>query len=80
MKENRNVSERIVRLPEVVAMVGLCRGSIYNKIKAGEFPKQIKLGRLSGWLESEVQGWIRGQVLQSRPDLAAPDAGQARAA
>lgn len=49
---------RIIRLPDVVQRVGLSRATIYNKIKAGEFPKQIKLGYASGWIESEIEGWI----------------------
>lgn len=64
------MSERILRLPEVLGMVGLSRASIYNHMNAGTFPRQVKIGRLSGWLESEVQEWIRKQVRQSRPDHA----------
>lgn len=52
--------EKILRLPEVKAKVGLSTASIYRLIKEGDFPKQIKLGRhASGWLDSEVQSWIK---------------------
>lgn len=61
-------SEKILRLPQVKAMVGLGTTAIYDKIKHGDFPKQIKLGRLSGWIESEIQAWITQQILASRPD------------
>ncbi|MBC7489581.1 MAG: AlpA family phage regulatory protein [Glaciimonas sp.] len=27
-------------------------------MKEGVFPRQVKLGRLSSWVESEVQNWI----------------------
>ena len=47
-------------------MVGLGTTAIYDKIKKGEFPRQIKLGRLSGWVESEVQSWISLQIQASR--------------
>ena len=74
------MTDRILRMPQVVEMVGLSRASIYNKIRDDEFPRQVKLGRLSGWLESEVQGWIREQIRQSRPDLHPDEACRYRAA
>lgn len=68
-RESR-MSQRLIRLPEVRAMVGLGTTSIYDKIKKGEFPKQVKLGRLSGWVEAEVQEWISQQIGSRRPSLA----------
>ena len=72
--------DRILRMPQVVAMVGLCRASIYNKMRDEAFPRQVKLGRLSGWLESEVQDWIREQIRRSRPDLSPDESCRYRAA
>jgi prophage regulatory protein len=57
---------RILRLPEVRRMVGLSRSSIYAKIRAGDFPRPIKAGMCSLWIESEVQGWIDAQIAASR--------------
>lgn len=51
--------DRIIRLPEVIERVGIARTTIYLKIQEGTFPKQIKLGRNSGWLESEIDDWIQ---------------------
>lgn len=51
-------NDRIIRLPEVLDRVGLSRTTIYEKMKNGEFPKQLKFGRTSGWLESEIDAWI----------------------
>lgn len=51
--------DRIIRLPEVIERVGIARSSIYLKIQEGTFPKQLKLGRNSGWLESEIDAWIQ---------------------
>lgn len=64
------MSQRLIRLPQVKDMVGLGTTAIYDKIKKGEFPKQVKLGRLSGWVESEVQAWIGQQIQASRPSVA----------
>jgi len=54
---------RILRLPEVMARVGLKRASIYQHVAAGTFPKQIALGiRAVGWLESEIDAWLTARV------------------
>ena len=37
-------NERIIRLPEVINTVGLKKSAIYKRIKAGEFPKPVKIG------------------------------------
>ena len=70
LSEGETMSQRLIRLPEVRALVGLRTTSIYDKIKKGEFPKQVKLGRLSGWVEAEVQEWISRQIGARRPSLA----------
>jgi predicted DNA-binding transcriptional regulator AlpA len=46
---------KIIRLPQVRALVGLGKTTIYDKIKQGHFPKPLKLGRVSGWLEGDVR-------------------------
>jgi prophage regulatory protein len=57
------MSERIIRLPELIKLVGLSKPTIYKHIKTGKFPAQIKLnGPLSGWIESEVQAWINQMI------------------
>ncbi|WP_139815825.1 helix-turn-helix transcriptional regulator [Serratia proteamaculans] len=35
-------------------------------IQLGEFPKPIKLGRSSRWLQSEVEEWVQQRINQSR--------------
>lgn len=51
--------DRIMKLREVSEMTGLSRSSIYALIKKGSFPAQVKLSiRSSGWLWSEVRGWL----------------------
>lgn len=51
---------RILRFPEVVKRTGLCRSSVYGRIKAGEFPAPVPLGdgRAVGFVEREVNSWI----------------------
>ena len=58
---------RILRLPEVLERIGLCRSTLYNRILAGEFPGQISLGgRAVGWIEAEVDAWLERQVALTR--------------
>ncbi|WP_460528708.1 helix-turn-helix transcriptional regulator [Chitinimonas naiadis] len=59
-------SQRIIRLPEVMNLLGVSRASVYNFMAREGFPKQIKLGRIVGWVESEVQDWIKGKIDASR--------------
>jgi prophage regulatory protein len=59
---------RILRLKQVAAIVGLAKSSIYRKVQEGTFPRPIKLAsaRASGWISSEVYGWIDDQVQRCR--------------
>lgn len=53
-------SEAILRLPAVMATVGLKRTTVYDLIQRGRFPPPIKLTRCaSGWRVSEVQAWLK---------------------
>jgi prophage regulatory protein len=54
---------RILRLPEVIERVGLCRASIYKHMAGGHFPRSISLGpRAVGWLEHEIEGWLQAKI------------------
>ena len=57
----------ILRLPAVKSRTGLSRSSIYLRISQGVFPEQISLGgRAVGWLEREIDDWLKQQVQNSR--------------
>ena len=47
--------ERRIRLPELRNMVGYGTTKIYDSMKNGTFPKGRKDGRITYWLESEIQ-------------------------
>jgi len=60
----------IIRMREVLRMVGLSRATIYKRIKQGTFPAAVPLGDVAvGWLRAEVEQWITEQV--SRRDALA---------
>jgi prophage regulatory protein len=60
----------ILRLPAVMANIGLSRSSIYLRVAEGTFPKPVSLGaRAVGWLESDIQAWLRQRVELSRKSI-----------
>jgi prophage regulatory protein len=68
--EHRASGARVLRLPQVCHRVGLCRSMIYRLESEGRFPRRVKLGvRAVGWIESEVESWIRGRAERSHNDM-----------
>jgi prophage regulatory protein len=58
---------RFLRLNDVKNRTGLSRSTIYLHISRGIFPKPISLGtRCVGWLESEIDEWIKYKIQSSR--------------
>lgn len=57
------MTDHIHRLPNVKALTGLSRSSIYAGIKVGSFPPPVALGpRAVGWLDSAIAEWIASRV------------------
>jgi len=56
--------DRILRLPEIMKIVGVSKATIQSMVRDGVFPKPFKIsGRLAiGWPESTVTKWIQGKV------------------
>ena len=51
---------RLVRLPEVMARVGMRRSAIYQRMRDGSFPRSRSLGsKCTVWIESEIDDWIK---------------------
>jgi prophage regulatory protein len=48
-------------------MAGLGRTAIYERMAKGTFPKNIKLGTSSRWVDREIQAWIQ-QKIDERDD------------
>jgi prophage regulatory protein len=50
---------RLLRLPEVMARVGLRRSAIYQRMSEGRFPRSRSLGpKCAVWVEVEINAWI----------------------
>ncbi|HMN54202.1 MAG TPA: AlpA family phage regulatory protein, partial [Sphingopyxis sp.] len=49
----------IIRVRTVLARTGLSRSTLYRKIAAGTFPRQLRISEFgAGWYESAVDRWI----------------------
>lgn len=60
---------RFIRRPEVEAMTGLSRSTIYELLaRDSGFPKPVRLsgesGRLRVWLADEVEEWLAARVAE----------------
>lgn len=57
--QSNNITSRLLRLPRVLDKTGLSKSTLYDYVKAGKFPRQVKLGvRSSAWREHEVDAWV----------------------
>ena len=66
MERNTGKPARILRWPEVEARTGLSRSTIYRWRRAGRFPPAVVMGaRTVGWIESDVDAWIRARTAES---------------
>ncbi|MHB8474796.1 MAG: helix-turn-helix transcriptional regulator [Steroidobacteraceae bacterium] len=60
-------SLKILRLPQVCEVTGLCRSMIYQMEAERRFPQRVKIGvRAVGWLDNEVHAWLIGRIATSR--------------
>ncbi|MEH3399601.1 AlpA family transcriptional regulator [Enterobacter cloacae] len=60
------LNDQLVTMAFITRLTGLTDKWFYFLIKNGEFPKPIKLGRSSRWLQSEVESWLQQRIDQSR--------------
>ena len=53
----------IMRLPAVLATIGMSRGWVLLNIKSGVFPAPIKLGaKAVGWRSSSIREWLSSRT------------------
>ena len=60
------LKDQLVTMAFITQLTGLTDKWFYELIQDGGFPKPIKLGRSSRWLESEVEAWLQQRIAQSR--------------
>lgn len=66
---DKNPIPRILRLKQLVGLLGLSRSSIYDRMNIRSprydvtFPRPIKLGKSTiGWIESDISAWIDSRI------------------
>ena len=53
------MQNQIYRLPNVMAITGMSRSTIYALMSKDQFPKQVSLSRRCvGWKKDEIDEWI----------------------
>lgn len=60
------LNDKFVDMEFITKLTDLTDKWFYKLIKDGKFPKPIKLGRSSRWLESEVEAWLQQRIADSR--------------
>ncbi len=52
-------SERLLRLPELIRLIGISRATIYRYVDSGRLPPPVKLStRCVAWRASEITAWM----------------------
>ena len=67
--QNNNSSllnDKMVDMKFITKFTGLTDKWFYKLIQDGNFPKPIKLGRSSRWMQSEVENWVDERINCSR--------------
>lgn len=60
------LNDQFVDMKFITRLTGLTDKWFYKLIQDGVFPKPIKLGRSSRWLQSEVEAWLQLRIAESR--------------
>lgn len=55
------MTERALRYPDVQAMTGMGRSTVWRRVREGEFPPPRRVGGVTYWLHSEVVEWLRSR-------------------
>ncbi|MDV2862128.1 AlpA family transcriptional regulator [Phytobacter ursingii] len=60
------LNDKMVDMKFITEFTGLTDKWFYKMISEGQFPKPIKLGRSSRWMQHEVENWLQKRIDQSR--------------
>ena len=59
VRMERLMTDKMLRIEEVMEITRLSRATIYRKMSKGQFPKPLKLGdRAVRWRQSEIEAWL----------------------
>ncbi|NKG30889.1 AlpA family phage regulatory protein [Erwinia rhapontici] len=60
------LEDQLIDMTFITSYSGMTDKWFYKLIQEGKFPKPIKMGRSSRWLESEVIIWFKERINESR--------------
>jgi prophage regulatory protein len=55
---------KLIRLPDVLERVSLKKTAVYKMMAQDEFPRPVKIGTASAWVEQEITDWIADRVAE----------------
>ena len=59
-------AKKLLRLPQVIDRIGICKASVFRLVKLGQFPAPIRISdRAVAWVESDLDEWIDSRIRQS---------------
>jgi len=50
--------DRVMRLPEIATVLGICVRSVRRMIDRGELPPCVRVGRAVGLMQSEIEAYL----------------------
>ena len=57
------MSDSLLRLPQVLSIVGISRATWYRGVAAGAYPASVQIGlRAVGWRASEIAALVQGGI------------------
>ena len=59
MMEQPKFNDRLIRLPELEQIFGVCKRTLRRKSEKGELPPLRRIGRVVGMLESQVKAYFQ---------------------
>lgn len=66
MKEIDIYKDRFVDMVFITELTNLSDKWFYKMAQQGKFPKPVKFGRSSRWIEREIKEWLEARVNESR--------------
>lgn len=55
--------DRCVRLPEALKLSGLGKSTLYELMRGGKFPRNVRLhGRTVAWSEGAILSWVQDRL------------------
>ena len=60
------LEDEFIDMKFITRLTGLSDKWFYKLIQEGVFPKPIKMGRASRWLNSDLEEWLQAKINDSR--------------